>query len=693
MSVATQFTLRPPGTSQQKLAVLDPGSATSPSVSTAAQSGMYREGTGTGITVNGVPRVVSSAGNVAILGNTITGSNVITTTHRLTVGGERRIDGMPAVQPTWQNLGAYVDPPTPALQLTLSNVSTYGNTVTQWGSTAQTNLGNRPTYIQVDPLDEKPAIAFDRTALQHLQKDAVTLNCETNGGLTFVAMFKFSGTPGSYEDIFYAGTLLAANTIDFARILTNNTVTFAIRNGSTSLVARSIQNIPQNQWNVIAYRYLQVAGTWTLQAFRNDVKDGETTSTGPITNRTVPVFIGRQTSSTLYHFNGSVRYLGVWDRPLTDAELAKVTEAARIYPDLQGTPPICRFLQGSRDSCTVDTASDMIMPGPSGFPGARALAGAVALSDGRVFCVPWLSAPTARILDPRTGAVTTPNVTFPSGGAAPFQGGVLLPNGKVFLVPRNSTYAMQFDPVTETVFTCAPAFPGPPGAEPFVGAVGLPDGRVVMIPYNATYSFVYDYITDTVTTIGNGAFPGASSYIGGTLLADGRVLCVPFSASKARIIDVNSNTVTTPNGNWPGSGAFYGGAVLLPDSRVFIAPSSSTTARIYDPSLDVLSTPNGTYQSTGYRSAVLLPCGRVVMIPYNASNCVIYDPQSDTLTTARGTIDTPDTSYQGGVVLQDGRVFMVPSNTTQGLYLHAGGHGFAQIPQNVMVSPWLNNKI
>jgi hypothetical protein len=637
---------------------------------------MYRDtGGALGISVNGTPRIHANAGNVAVVGNSISAANVITSTHRLTVGGERKVDGLPAVQPTWRNLGIYTDPPTPALQLTLSNVSTYQNTVTNWGITSQPTLANRPTYVNTDPLDGKPAIQFDRTALQSLSGTPITINCETNGGLTFIIMFKFTGTVSNYEGPFYS----AANGGNFylERGAVGNSITFALRNDATALTNVKILNtVLQEQWNVFAFRYVQIAGTWTLQGFRNGVKVVESTAANPLINHTMSPYIARN------NFNGSMRYLGVWDRPLSDAELAKVTEAARIYPDLQGVAPICRFLQGSRDSCLTESASDMLMPGPTGFPGSSWLAGAVLLPDGRIFCPPYAGT-TARLVDPRTNVVTIPAVTFPSGGA--FQGGILLPNGKVFLVPHFSTYAMLFDPATETVTTSAAVFPG---ANAYQGAVLLPDGTVYMTPYAATNALQYDYVTDTLSTP-PGTFP-ANSFISCALTSDGKVLCIPYGSTTARVYDPVARTLSIPIGTF--SGNYYGG-VLLPDGRVFCCPYSATTARIYDSYTNTVSTPAGTYTSTGWSGGVRLSCGRVALIPYNAASAIVFDSVSETISTPRGTIAAPSSSYWGGILLPDGRVFMTPYSKTQAVYMYTGGNGFASLPPNVLLSPWCNNNM
>ena len=676
-SLTAKVTVRAPS-STGITAILEQGSATAPAIATSAQSGLYRlPGTdGVGVSVNGVPRVIASGGTVSAVSGPVTASRVAT-------GGGTRVDGLPARQPTWRNLGAYADPANLKVSLTTADIETYGTTVRRAGTVRQVTAASRPTYVHTDPIDAQPAIAFDRTALQHFVGSPVTLNCGTNGGMTVVTLVKLTGTPVNYENLFYAGTSSATDTIGLERLGTGTSVSCGIRNGSTPLTSASVSNISQNQWYVIAVRFLQIVGTWTLQVFINGIlATSSTTATGPMTDRTVPIYIGRQTNSTLYHVNGSYRYLGVWDRPLSDAELAKVTEAARIVPHLQGIPPICRFLQGARDSCTVEPAADALMPGPTGFPGGYGLGGAVLLPDGRVFCPPYTGT-TARLVDPRTNVVTTPAVTFPSNNA--FEKGILLPNGKVFLVPRFSTFALIVDPATETVTTSAAVFPG---ANAYIGAVLLPDGRVYMVPYAATSALLYDYVTDTLSTP-PGTFP-TSSFISCVLTADGTVLCIPFGSTTARVYDPISQTLSTPSGTFTGN--FWGG-VLLPDGRVFCCPATATTARIFDPHTNTVSTPAGTYAADGWRGGVRLPCGRVALVPNNAATALIFDPATETISTPRGTIAAPSASYMGGVLLPDGRVFMTPCNKTQAQYLVTGGFGFAPLPTNVLLSPWCNNII
>lgn len=112
-----------------------------------------------------------------------------------------------------------------------------------------------------------------------------------------------------------------------------------------------------------------------------------------------------------------------------------------------------------------------------------------------------------------------------------FSGGVLLPDGRVFCVPHNSTTARIYDPITDTLATPNGTYPG---AGAFVGGVLLPDGRVFCVPFNSSTARIYDPITNTLTTP-SGNYPGVAAFSGGVLLPDGRVFCVPFNSMNARI--------------------------------------------------------------------------------------------------------------------------------------------------------------
>jgi Concanavalin A-like lectin/glucanases superfamily len=555
-------------------------------------------------------------------------------------------------------------------------------TVPTWGPTAQTVLANRPTYVSRDPTDGEPAIAFDRTVTQSLKySSAIPFNCLTNGGLTAVVHVKFTGTPASYENVFI-GTSAIGDAIFMERNVTNNYFGFYVRNGSTLIAYATVTDISQNTWYILSFRLRQVAGVWTPQAYKNGVLSSSAAVTfGDVTDRILTSFIVSNNGG----LNGSIRFVGVWDRPLSDAELARVTEAARIYPDLQGPAPIVRVLQSARDSCLVEPAADMLLPGPGGFAGSGiSTVGAVLLQDGRIFCTPY-SGTTARLVDPRTNSVTTPAVTFPGGQF--FRGGIVLPNGKVFLVPYNSTYALLFDPATETISTSTAGFPG---SAAFSGATLLADGTVFLCPYQPTYALLYDYRTDSVSTPPV-TFPGGGAFGGCVLTPDGKVLCIPYTGSTARLFDPVAQTLSTPSGTFAGN---FNSGVMLPSGKIFCCPSTgATTARVFDWQTNSLSTPNGTYASGGWRGGVRMACGRVALIPYNNANCVIYDEATDSLSTAQGAIASPSNSYWGGTLLPDGRIFMAPLAKTSAVYLHSGGPGLAPIPMSVLLSPYCNNNV
>jgi hypothetical protein len=89
-------------------------------------------------------------------------------------------------------------------------------------------------------------------------------------------------------------------------------------------------------------------------------------------------------------------------------------------------------------STNYGTPTNTLTTPAGAYPGINAFAGGVLLPDGRVFCVPSISA-SARIYDPITDTLITPSGTYPGGTA--FFGGVLLPDGRVFCIPRSNTSA------------------------------------------------------------------------------------------------------------------------------------------------------------------------------------------------------------------------------------------------------------
>jgi hypothetical protein len=203
---------------------------------------------------------------------------------------------------------------------------TAGAAVSTWGSWTSASP-NQPTY-QLGT-DSKYEVAFDRTLGQYMDGGSRTFNFGTNEGFTFVTHFKFTGTANTNEAIFASGPVITGNSgsnsiqifrgTNGLRILAqDNTGTFIINLSNTSA-----RPIAQDTWVVAAFRYRRVAGTGYCQILQNNVLDTEQ-NMGAVTvsNRTNQrTYIGKSYWNETNGFTGSMRFAGMWDRALTDAEL------------------------------------------------------------------------------------------------------------------------------------------------------------------------------------------------------------------------------------------------------------------------------------------------------------------------------------------------------------------------------------
>ena len=382
------------------------------------------------------------------------------------------------------------------------------------------------------------------------------------------------------------------------------------------------------------------------------------------------------TSDTLYSLTVTLNDVELQDTSKTFT----LQHIATYYSSLLANE-ILRVLRISRDSATLNTASDTTTTPTGTYPGGAAYLGGVLLPDGRIFFAPH-NAASAQIYNPATDTVTTATGTYAYG--ASFAGGVLLPNGKVFICPHNSTTARIYDPITDTLTTPTGTYPG---SSAFVGCVLMQNGKVFCVPYFSTTGRIYDPATDTLTTP-SGTYPGGGAFHGGVLTTDGRIFCVPNSSSTAYIYNPTTDTLTS-TGTFTGTNQFVGG-VLLPDGRIFLVPSSSTSARIYNPSNNTWTTPSGTYDGGGaFYGGALLPDGRVFCSPFNSTTARVYNPMTDTLTTPTGTY--PGSSAFGCCTLApNGRVYLVPLNSTSGRCFVPGSTVSTPISSTIMLSPYLN---
>jgi hypothetical protein len=184
-----------------------------------------------------------------------------------------------------------------------------------------------------------------RASSQFLASSSISVAPATNGGLTIIALARFTGTAGSNERImdFNNGT---ADNIILARNSTGTTMNFAVFNSTTAVINISGGTIAQGAWAVWVARYN--ANTLTAELFQNGVCVASTTMSAAVTNKTLTAgYIGKSVNADAY-LNGDISALFVYDYWLDDTQiLAKSFATFEHSPTPSFTLDASALSQGS----------------------------------------------------------------------------------------------------------------------------------------------------------------------------------------------------------------------------------------------------------------------------------------------------------------------------------------------------------
>jgi Concanavalin A-like lectin/glucanases superfamily len=219
-----------------------------------------------------------------------------------------------------------------------------GSAVATWGSYSQPNEANRPVYqLGTDGL---PEVAFDRTLSHYMDGGTKTFRIGDNAGFTIVVHFKFTGVLTTYETIFDIGPSVGpgASWIPGIRIIRGIYSSISVAGGDiggqTQIFSFRSSAIAQNVWTIVALRYKRVNSNGVVELYVNGVKDAEQSiGASTFANRTnTQTLIGRHNLNQTPQFNGSMRFAGMWDRALSDAELSS------LYTSLVGSAGSVRSL-------------------------------------------------------------------------------------------------------------------------------------------------------------------------------------------------------------------------------------------------------------------------------------------------------------------------------------------------------------
>jgi len=160
---------------------------------------------------------------------------------------------------------------------------------------------------------------------QYLNAGSKTFNINTNGGFTAVWYGAFTGSATADERIFDFGNGQSSNNLIAMRYAGSTAIVFFLFNGDTGYSVQSGNDmITQNEWAVWTFRY--TASSRYMEIIKNGILYSTVTAGAAITDRTLTnTWIGRSNWTGNYYSNINTAGLYVYDRFLTDAQVASVS--------------------------------------------------------------------------------------------------------------------------------------------------------------------------------------------------------------------------------------------------------------------------------------------------------------------------------------------------------------------------------
>jgi hypothetical protein len=155
----------------------------------------------------------------------------------------------------------------------------------------------------------------------------LTANVATNGGFTAVALVSATGTPGTNERVFDLADYGGSNNIILRRNSGNPAMTFSMQNGTGSNFTVSGGTLAQDTWNLWTARYF--AANTVMQLYQNEALAAAAAGTAVTDRTTGQNYVAKSTfgTGTGAYSNLRVKALAIWDRALSDADLA----TANVY--------------------------------------------------------------------------------------------------------------------------------------------------------------------------------------------------------------------------------------------------------------------------------------------------------------------------------------------------------------------------
>jgi len=199
----------------------------------------------------------------------------------------------------------------------------------------------------------------------------VTRKTNIEGFTAFTAMgwYRRKGNAGSSGGALF-GKCYATTEYDWAIRDDNSNVRVWLRTTESGLRNSLIAATPAtNEWHHWAFNWK--SATDGMRKFRDGVFQSSDTWTGTLTNNTADFGIGRQIGSTVREITGDMAEVAVWNRYLTDGEIASamwrvmnVPDGLVLYFPLWGDNDPEYSLEGLDYGCTLNGTVDAVSHAP-----------------------------------------------------------------------------------------------------------------------------------------------------------------------------------------------------------------------------------------------------------------------------------------------------------------------------------------
>jgi hypothetical protein len=196
-----------------------------------------------------------------------------------------------------------------------------------------------PVYNALGGPQGKGHVTFNRDQAQYLDAGPRTLNIATNGGLTIVAVVRFTGTPGVWERIIDLGSGADNNNVILCRWLTNSGLhlAFVTSPGYRPVHDVIANTIEQNTWVTVVVRYSASTKQYVIKV--NNAADYTGIASDTVTDRTVSgTYMGRSHWGETY-FNGDMAGVFVVDEYLSADTTSVIADSMAHGQDLTTQGP------------------------------------------------------------------------------------------------------------------------------------------------------------------------------------------------------------------------------------------------------------------------------------------------------------------------------------------------------------------